>query len=371
MKGNTWTAAGLLAAALVALVVVVPEFRAMHVDEAIRKGPGVTSIRPLSDWHPPLRGTPGDTDVYVLDSGRRGGTVLVLGGTHPNEPSGVLTAVVLIENARPAAGRLIVIPRANESGFTHTDYSEGAPQHFAIPTASGERIFRFGSRATNPIHQWPDPDIYVHSSGQRLSGSETRNLNRAYPGRADGPLTEQVAYAIVQLIRAEKADLSIDLHEASPEYPVINAMVAHERAMDLAAAAAIGLQMDGVEIGLEPSPRTLRGLSHREWGDATDTLAVLAESANPAQGRLRGATSSALVVTGADRMYAQAAHLGRLFVPFEGQGIPLSVRVARHTATVMELVRTWSEASPGRAVEIEGVPAYGELVGKGVGAYLG
>jgi hypothetical protein len=47
------------------------------------------------------------------------------------------------------------------------------------------------------------------------------------------------------------------------------------------------------------------------------------------------------------------------------------VRVARHTATVMELVRTLSEALPGRAVEIEGVPAYGELVGKGVGAYLG
>ena len=143
----------------------------------------------------------------------------MLGGTHPNEPSGVLTAVLLIENARPAAGRLIVIPRANESGFTHTDYSEGAPQHFAIPTASGERIFRFGSRATNPIHQWPDPDIYVHSSGQRLSGSETRNLNRAYPGRADGPLTEQVAYAIVQLIRAEKADLSIDLHERLARVP--------------------------------------------------------------------------------------------------------------------------------------------------------
>jgi hypothetical protein len=183
-------------------------------------------------------------------------------------------------------------------------------------------------------------------------------------------LTEQVAYAIVQLIRAEKADLSVDLHEASPEYPVINAMVAHERAMDLAATAAIGLQMDGVEIGLEPSPRTLRGLSHREWGDATDTLAVLAESANPAQGRLRGATSAALVVSGADRMYAQAARLGRLFVPFEGQGIPLSVRVARHTATVMELVRTLSETLPERAVVVEGVPAYADVVANGLGAYL-
>ena len=43
MKATPWTAAALLAAALIALVAVVPEFRAMHVDEAIRKGPGVTS----------------------------------------------------------------------------------------------------------------------------------------------------------------------------------------------------------------------------------------------------------------------------------------------------------------------------------------
>ena len=52
-------------------------------------------------------------------------------------------------------------------------------------------------------------------------------------------------------------------------------MVAHDRAMEVAATAVIGLQLDGIEIGLEPSPKTLRGLSHREWGDATDTLAIL------------------------------------------------------------------------------------------------
>ena len=40
------------------------------------------------------------------------------------------------------------------------------------------------------------------SSGQKLSGSETRNLNRAYPGRPDGTFTEKVAYAITSLIRA-------------------------------------------------------------------------------------------------------------------------------------------------------------------------
>lgn len=370
MQGSTKSAVFMLILAVAVVVAVVPQFTVMHQAEAIRKGPGVAGIRLLSDYFPALKGTPGDTEVYLLDSGKPGGTVLILGGTHPNEPAGFLTAVLLIENVKLSRGRLIVIPRANASGFTHDDYSEGSPQRFTIGTPAGERWFRFGSRATNPIDQWPDPDIYVHPSGQKLSGSETRNLNRAYPGRPDGTLTEQIAYGIVQVIKTEQADLSIDLHEASPEYPVINAVVAHERAMDLAASAVIGLQMDGLKIGLEPSPKSLRGLSHREWGDATDTLALLVESANPAQGRLRGATSAELVVSGEDKMYERAAKLGRLFVPFETKGIPLTVRVARHVTTVNELLRTFSEKTPERTIEIEGVPSYEDMVKKGFGNYL-
>jgi len=370
MKASIWTAAAMLGIALSAIVAVTPRFEAMHQVEAIRKGPGVTAVKSLSDYAAGLKGGAGDTEIYVLDSGRPGGTAVILGGTHPNEPSGHLTAVMIIENGVPTRGRLIVIPRANASGFTHTDYSEGSPQRFQLSTAAGERWFRFGSRATNPVHQWPDPDIYVHPSGQRLSGSETRNLNRAYPGRADGTLTEQVAFAIVELIRAEKADVAIDLHEASPEYPVINAMVAHERAMDMAAAAVVGLQMDGVDIGLEPSPKTLHGLSHREWGDATETLAVLMESANPSQGRLRGATSAELIVNGKDSMYARAARLGRLFVPFDEKGIHLNVRVARHLTAVDTLLRTFSEMTPDRPIELSRLPTYEDMVTKGIGSYL-
>jgi hypothetical protein len=117
-------------------------------------------------------------------------------------------------------------------------------------------------------------------------------------------------------------------------------------------------------------PKTLRGLSHREWGDAADTLAILVESANPSQGRLRGATSAELVVSGEDQMYARAAKLGRLFVPFEGKGIHLSVRVARHVATVNELIRTFSEITPDRGIELDGVPAYDDMVKQGIGTYL-
>ena len=371
MQGTKKTAFILLALSLLVVVAVTPDFRRMHIEEPIRKGPGVTTVKQLSDYFVKLKGTSGDTEVYVLDSGKPGGTVLVLGGTHPNEPSSFLSALLLIENAKPAKGRLIVIPRTNNSGFSHTDYTEGAPQQFMLKAASGERWFRFGSRATNPTDQWPDPDIYVHAaSGQKLSGSETRNLNRAYPGRPDGTLTEQVAYGIVQLIRQEKVAMTIDLHEASPEYPVINAIVAHERAMDYAAEVTIGLQMDGLKIGLEPSPKSLRGLSHRELGDATDTLAILMETANPAQGRLRGATNAALVVTGKDVMYERAAKLNRLFVPYDEKGQPIDLRVARHVTAINEFLNVLSVKNPAQAVVLNRVPSYNDMVKKGIGSYL-
>ncbi|MBU0928877.1 MAG: succinylglutamate desuccinylase/aspartoacylase family protein [Spirochaetes bacterium] len=340
--------------------------------ETIVPGPGVKDVRMLSDWFPALAGGAGDTEVYVLSGDEPGGSMLVLGGTHPNEPASFLSALLLIENAKPDRGTLYVIPRTNASGFTHNDPQEGAPTSFSFTLADGSaRSFRYGSRATNPIHQWPDPDVYIHaSSGQALSGNETRNINRAYPGRTDGTLTERVAYGIAQLIRAESIDLTVDLHEASPEYPVVNAVVAHERAMPLASNAVLGLEMQDLSITLEPSPRNLRGLTHRELGDSTDTLAVLLETCNPSQGRLRGRTDEALVLSGKDASYMKAFELGRLYVPFDGDGISIETRVGRHLATIGELAFALGMEKPGRDVEIGGIPPYEDLIARGVGAFL-
>jgi hypothetical protein len=272
-----------------------------------------------------------------------------------------------IENAVPTAGKLFIIPRANASAFTHADYMEGEPRSFSINAASGKRVFRFGSRATNPVDQWPDPDIYIHaSSGQRLSGSETRNLNRAYPGRADGTFTERLAYGITSLIRAEKIDITVDLHEASPEYPVICAIVAHERAMPVASAAVLNLEFDNVRMGLEPSPVNLHGLTHRELGDATDTLALLMENSNPSQGRLRGRTNEALIVEGKDELYVKAAKLGRLFVPFDENGWPLKVRVARHMAGLQAIFAAYTTQTPAKPLVIGSLPTYDEVATNGL-----
>jgi len=87
----------------------------------IRPGYGVTSIGWLSDYLPALRGSPGDTRVYFLESGAPGGTAVVLGGTHPNEIAGIMAAVILVEKATVQAGRLIVIPHANNAAFGYPD----------------------------------------------------------------------------------------------------------------------------------------------------------------------------------------------------------------------------------------------------------
>ena len=326
------------------------------------EGPGVTEVKMLSDWFDGLEGTNGDTPVYVLKGAEEGGSMLILGGTHANEPSGCLSAFTFIETAVVDKGTVYVIPYTNYSAMTHNDPGEGTLQYFTITTQSGERTFRFGSRATNPVDQWPDPDVYVHyPSGQRLSGSETRNINRAYPGRPDGNLTEKMAYGVTQLIEQENIALTFDLHEASPEYTTINATVAHENSMEIASLGCMELLMQGIDMSLEVSPTNLHGLTHRELGDFTDTLPLLMETANPSQGRLRGASTVEQILGGKDSYYVLSEQLGMLFVPYDESGHPIEERCGRHLEGIYQYSQAYNSLYPDAPIEYSGVPGYDAL----------
>ena len=371
MKGNKITGIIMIFLSLVITFIAGKEFLKTRELEPIVKSDGVTSMQKLSDYLPALKGTRGDSDIYILQGKEPGGSVLILGGTHPNEPAAFLTTVLLVENLKVDKGTVYIIPRANGSAMSHNDPQEASPQRFRIKTPYGERWFRFGSRATNPLDQWPDPDVYIHAaSGQKLSGNETRNLNRAYPGRADGTYTEKVAYAITELIKKNDINMEIDLHEASPEYPVINAIVAHERAMPISSQVVMNMEFEDIQIGLEPSPPSLHGLSHRELGDYTNTYAVLMETANASQGRLRGKTDENLVLTGKDPIYVKAQKIGRLFVPYDENGHPIEERVGRHLTGVVQHIIVMGENEPDKEIIIEGLPSYEDLQKNGVGAYL-
>jgi hypothetical protein len=332
---------------------------------------GLTRIVKLSDYFAKLRNTHADTDIYLYDSGKPGATFLILGGTHNDEPSGHLGAITLIENIQAKSGRIFIVPRTNRSGLTHTTPLEAYPEKYKIETAQWTRWFKFGSRYSNPVDQWPDPDIYVHKpSGQGLAGEESRNLNRSWPGRSEGTFTEKLAHAYISLIKKEKVDVSIDLHEAPLEYFLINALCYHEHSSDVAVMAQLNLSAEGLMYNMEASPPNLHGFMHRELGDHTKTMPILMETPNPIEGRFHGPVTNDLVVKGQDRNYVQAGKMKRLFVPMDENGWPLSLRIARHLKGIQEIINAFNELYPAKKIIVENIPPYDELVKDGVGKFL-
>lgn len=327
--------------------------------------------RMLSDYHPNLKNLNIDTPVFVLKGAEPGGTALVLGGTHPNEPSGFLAAVLFLENARVDKGSLIVLPFANEGGFAfRSGYTGPEKLHFTLPDKT-ERAFRLGSRRAGPALQWPDAARHFYkSSGKAMPGNEARNLNRVYPGDPDGTPVEQLAHAIMELLRKENVTLAFDLHEASPEAPIADTLIAHEKGMELAASAVLDLADQGIAIKLESSQASSRGLSHREWGDRTTAMPILLETTNPAQGKLRGRSDEALVLTGKDKAYAEAAARGLLNIPYGPEGKPLAERAARHCAVMGTCLRIFDQLDARHGIAVSNIPGFEELVANGIGRYL-
>lgn len=346
--------------------------KSRHLKEPVVLGPSVRQVKKLSDYFRGIRGSINDANVYICEGTEPGGTILLMGGTHPEEPAARLAAWIFVENAKLDRGRLIVILSANRSGTTVTRLGGGYPPDYTIPTSWGGQKFRMGDRWSNPLDQWPDPEVYIHyPSRQELAYVDIRNLNRTWPGRANGTLTEKTCYALIELIRQEKVDIAIDLHEAELQYPVISTIVAHEKGQDLAAMASMMITgTEGFEIGMENSPYALRGLSHREIGDHTDAISLLLETPEPFLDATRGRTDRALLLDGKDKFVMKAGQHGLLFEKMDEKGWPIDVRVGRHCSSVLQIADLWSEEHPDRAIQLTEIPRYADVIDKGTGFYL-
>jgi hypothetical protein len=352
----------LILSLLVALITGLDFHQFKKSEVAFVTGPGVVEIQKLSDYFEPLKGTIGDADIYVLGTKNEDEpSMLVLGGVHPNEPAGQIAPVLLMENITVDFGTIYIILEANRSAYTHAHPQEATPYFYNIETPFGERTFKYGSRATNPIDQWPVPEIYVHqTTGQKLSGLDTRNLNRSFPGRPDGTYTEKIAYSILKLINEKDIILTLDFHEASPEYAVNNALVYHEKVREtgIAAQTLLNLEMfwlfdDSRFVPIKPevSPINLRGLSHRELGDNTRTLPFLAETSNASQGRIRGMMTESLIVDGYDKFYSKASGFNLLEVDHTN-AVSLNERVGRHVQTFIALIEGYNMRQAGFTGEL-------------------
>lgn len=359
---------------IVALLFAVPasvDFLKMHKNEEIAENPNLTEVKMLSAYAPRLKGTDLDTEVYFFDSGVEGGTFLILGGTHPNESAGMLSAVALIENIEVTEGRVIIIPRTNNSGFTHTSPLDGMQDFFTLTLSDGsERSFRVGNRLTNPVDQWPDVNYYEGTSGRTIYGTENpevRNVNRLYYGTEDGVLTEQVCYGIYNLINQEGVDLTMDTHEGSPEFlyldcTMVNMKRDNTKAMSIASDMALSMNFDDLDMRVEYSGVTSYGLSHRSLGDNTDSMMTLMETYNPSMGPLHGKMDDDLIINGNEPNYYEAHKDGYIYFQVPEDGYPLIERVARHIACIEYLSEAYSWEYPEKAISFTGLGDYYTIV---------
>ena len=363
-----------LALALVlAAIAGVSFYDQRHYKETVVVSDALTEVRWLSDYVPMLKGTYGDTPIFIFDSGVEGGSVLYCGGTHPYEPATSLSAFILMENIQVEKGKVFVIPQCSYSATTLGVQGNAYPSYYTIETEWGEQKYKIGERNTNPLDQWPDNFTYInYPSGQSQAYNDLRNLNRCYPGRLDGTFTERVAYAIMEFIRTENIDMSIDCHEASIMYPVVGTYVAHDDAMDIAMMAAMDLSATSFDMKIEQSPKSLKGFTHREWGDYSDTLAILMETPEPFIDRIVGPITEDLMMTGKDLFLSYAGDKGLTYVKYTEENDyswPINIRVGRHLSGAAKAVYYMNMFFPEKEV-IATWPSYEELVEKDCGAFL-
>jgi len=361
----------ILIIAFVIIVSGIQFYNHRHYETPIIAGPGVTKVVKLSDYNKSLKDTIADTHVFFLEGKEEGGKVLIFANTHSNEPAAILTTLIFIENAVVSKGTLIIIPQFNNSGGRNTKPGDGYPLYFEIPTKWGAKKFRMGNRNASPLDQWPDPDVYVHyPDRQLLSYLDVRNTNRTWPGRANGPLMERVTYAAMELMKQEKVDIAVDIHGAETMFPVTNCIVVPEKAMRIATMTSLTVKaMEGFENHVEPSPIGFRGLSHREIGDFSDTMPFLLEAPLPFLDQPTGPKTVDLLLNGKDPFLLSLSKQKKLFVPYDESGWPMEKRVGQHCSVVLEILRQFSRKSSDRAIEIENVPRYAEVVENGVGFY--
>ncbi|HEX9998630.1 MAG TPA: succinylglutamate desuccinylase/aspartoacylase family protein [Abditibacterium sp.] len=112
-----------------------------------------------------MAGTRYQTPVFIKTGAEVGPTIVVIGGLHGDEPAGYLAARKL-KNWKITRGKLVLVP-----------------------------------------------DAHIETIRRGMRGYP-RNMNRLFPGKANGDAMEKLAFEIWQLIKTSKPDLVLTLHES-------------------------------------------------------------------------------------------------------------------------------------------------------------
>ncbi|GAB1485836.1 hypothetical protein MASR2M79_08830 [Aminivibrio sp.] len=185
IRGTHFTALLLLVLSLGVSALAGMNFMSMWKDDLFLPAPGFEKHM-LSEWHGGLKNTPADVPVYIQQGEEPGGTVFLMGGTHPTEPASATTATLFLERAKVTRGRLIVITQVNAMGFTHNSPPEAIPSTLPSQRPTGAPHL--------PLRLAPDePNLrmalagHLHSPRLRAaaSGKGAGQPQPVLPGRSE------------------------------------------------------------------------------------------------------------------------------------------------------------------------------------------
>lgn len=123
--------------------------------------------------------------LYIASAAQPGPTIVAIGGTHGDEyegPVGLKNLVQELDPAQLVAGRLIVVPIFNVPAFR---------------------------------------------AAQRGSPLDGLNMNRVFPGDANGSITQRLAHFVTTEL-FPRADVVIDLHAGGAGFEIIRCMSFHQ-----------------------------------------------------------------------------------------------------------------------------------------------
>lgn len=165
---------------------------------------GALSAAPASKTQGYLEvpGTPVKMPITLINGAKPGKTVVITGGTHGGEYPGVEASIRLANTLQPAdvSGRIAIVHPVNMPAF--------------------------------------------HAKLQYVGPYDGLNLNREYPGKATGTVTQRIAYTISSLLFSQ-ADFYMDLHggdihESLTPF-VIYSKLGDEKQVELSIAASKAL----------------------------------------------------------------------------------------------------------------------------------
>lgn len=153
-----------------------------------------------------LSGTLYETKAHYYSSNKEGFRVAIVGGIHGDEIAGWTAAEKLVSE-NPFFGEVLLIPRLN---FLATELRQ------RYPGAGNKGLYN---------------EVQYH------------DINRVFPGKEDGTITEQIAYEVVKVINEFNPEYVIDLHESLRSYSDPNPRLGDEVIYSNSKSAGVALQI--------------------------------------------------------------------------------------------------------------------------------